>query len=142
MYAKTFLFGLLLFCIGCGKPPILNRIAKTNIIDQITHLEQEKFPSTQREFSLNWQVPPDLDSLSVVVINFTQSLPTQYFIESEIVMKEHGHGSSPIVIEYGQNRDHVILSELSFFMTGKWTLIITLKEHNQIVDQWEKDIYL
>lgn len=142
MYANYFLSGLILFCIGCGKPPILNRITKTNVIDQITHLKQEKFPRSKREFSLNWQVPPSLDRLSVAVIKFTQSLPSQYFIESEIIMKEHGHGSSPIVIEYSQNRDQIILSELSFFMTGKWTLVITLKEHNQIVDQWEKDIYL
>ena len=132
----------MLFFLGCGKPPVLNRISEKNIFGQITQMNQEKFPSTQLEFSLKWLVPPSLESLSTVEINFNTNLPRQYLLEAEIVMKEHGHGSSPIIIEYCHERNSIKLSELSFFMTGKWTLILTLKEHNQTIDQWEKDIYL
>lgn len=142
MYAKVLFVSFLVILIGCGKPPILNRVSTANNMGQMTQMNFEKFPQTNHTFFLKWQILPSLENLSAVDIYFTKNLTEEFVLDAEIVMKDHGHGSSPIIIEFNQARNIVSLTELSFFMTGKWTLILTLKEHNQIVDQWEKDIYL
>lgn len=139
---KIILIILIMTFYGCGKSPLLNKEKEEPLpitYSQETFLE---FPATKLRFQIIWITPPSVENLSSLNINFLEPLANNHQIESYIEMREHGHGSSPIVINILNDFKTVELRELAFFMTGRWTLVINIIENGMKIDTWEKDIYL
>lgn len=142
MMKKIFLILHFLILVSCGKSPLLNK-AKLNPIGIIANQEQRFiFSNAQKTFRLNWIIPPSLENLSSVNLEFDDDLENDLALDALIEMRDHGHGSSPIVVTLLNDKKTVELRELSFFMTGRWTLILKLIKNGKVIDSWEQDIYL
>lgn len=135
------LYGIFLLS-SCGKSPLLNK-AKSSPLTLVASQETEyEFPKTKKRFHLFWISPPSIEELSQLNLEFEDAISTELTVESYIEMRDHGHGSSPIVITLLNDMKTVELKELSFFMSGRWTLVINLTKNGSLIDSWEQDIYL
>ena len=131
----TFIF------LGCGKPPLLNKL-HTNpeeISGQILLCEQ--FPNEKLGFSINWIIKPTLEDLSSFELKLARPLSQTQTLKTFIWMPEMGHGSSPIQISQLNATDYG-LSDIAFIMPGLWVIHIEILENNQVIDQWQKSISL
>lgn len=140
---KTIILFIGIFLLAsCGKSPLLNK-AKDSPFSVVTSQEKKyEFPKAQLKFQMTWITPPNIEELSSLNLEFEDAIASEIAIESYIEMRDHGHGSSPIVITILKDQKTVELKELSFFMTGRWTLVINLIKNGKQIDTWEKDIYL
>lgn len=140
-YLKIIFFLSIFLIVGCGKPPLLNKLKQES--REITGglLLTERLSAINRSFDLKWTVQPSLDELSAFEIELDAPLEEGQTLEAYIWMPDMGHGSSPIIINSSTPKKYEF-TELAFIMPGLWVLHIEIFKDNKVIDQWQKSITL
>lgn len=140
-YFKIILLLLALTFLSCGKSPLFNKVSSNSSEINGQLQLNEQFPNRNINFSINWIIKPSLEELSSFELRLAKELPTNQTLNAFIWMPEMGHGSSPIEISRINNNEF-FMNEIAFIMPGLWVLHIEVLENNQVIDQWQKSIFL
>lgn len=120
------------FVASCGQSPLFNhsKEEEQGVFRSLVRLENGLVLKNQKaKINLYWKIGPvvfdECQLMAVVTNQQGQLIDLSGAIELAPWMPDHGHGTSPVIVEK-IDRGTYLFKEIYFIMPGRWEMVFTV----------------